>query len=74
MHFLFKGVDYESLSEFFVLAAGDFPRQCVNLTVLDDEIDEGNEELLVNIANNNNWPELIVSAVVTILENGGVCI
>ena len=43
----------------------------MNLTVLDDEIDEGNEELLVNIANNNNWPELIVSAVVTIVENGG---
>lgn len=64
------GVDYEPVSEMFVLMAGPFPRMCVSITILDDGIDEENEVFRLDIANNNNWPEFRSTAVVTIIDDG----
>ena len=64
------GVDYVPVSEMLVLMAGPSPRVCVDITILDDQIDEENEIFRLDIANNNNWPEFRTTALVTIIDNG----
>lgn len=63
-------MDYEPVSEIFVLMAGPFPRVCVDITIIDDNADEENEMFILDIANNNNWPEFRSTARVTIVDNG----
>lgn len=65
-----NGDDYVAVSEGLTLMAGNFPRVCVNVTIINDNADENNENFMLRLANLNSWPEFRNTSNVVILDNG----
>ena len=68
---VFSGVidDFGSVSETLTLMAGS-SRVCVNVTIFDDNVDEGTESFIIRLANFAGLPQFRNSSTVFILDNG----
>ena len=63
-------IDYESVSELVTLPAGIFSRVCVDIVIIDNPADENDEVFILNLLNNNNWPQFRNSSQVIIIDDG----